>query len=146
MNVNASNSNSELECPDGYHIEARDGEGTEQCISDYNPCEDDGVHYLNIEDVCVSNRLCADSDFPKPYGCTVREKPETLEIDCKSMPDHSFCTGENGRGGSPFCDLPSHPGSCSDRNDTPENYCVNYQDGKWNFCENADICDDDKSY
>ncbi|MFZ0556674.1 MAG: hypothetical protein WAM26_15450 [Nitrososphaeraceae archaeon] len=22
------------------------------------------------------------------------------------------CTGENGRGGSPFCDLPPYPGSC----------------------------------
>ena len=29
--------------------------------------------------------------------------------------------------------------------DTPENYCVNYQDGKWNFCANADICDDEGS-
>lgn len=27
-----------------------------------------------------------------------------------------------------FCDNPSHSGPCYDRNDNPEEYCVNYRD------------------
>lgn len=68
------------------------------------------------------------------------------EVDCNSP----LCTGEKWRGGSIFCDEYAQVtgsriaiGGCYDRNDNPEEYCVNYQDGKQNFCENTDICDDE---
>ena len=55
------------------------------------------------------------------------------EVDCNSP----LCTGEKWRGGSIFCDEYAQVtgsriaiGGCYDRNDNPEEYCVNYQDGK----------------
>ena len=44
----------------------------------------------------------------------------------------------------PFCDDPSNPGSCYDRNDNPEEYCLKYDDQ--DFCELiGDLCDEDGS-
>jgi hypothetical protein len=73
-------------------------------------------------------------------------------VDCDVDPDNSLCNGQDGRHGHIFCDVYAGItgsriayGGCYERNDTPENYCVNYLDGNWNFCENADICDDEGS-
>ena len=44
-----------------------------------------------------------------------------------------------------FCDHPSNPGGCYDRNDNPEEFCVNHQQYT-TFCEViGDICDDNKT-
>jgi hypothetical protein len=141
---NESNDDVNLACPQGYHIEARDGKGTEQCIID-DDMQCPPAHYLNTNDQCVDNRACAFTK-PKPYECAVPEKPKSLDIDCDKNPDHAFCTGEKGRDGLPFCDLPSHPGSCYDRNDNPESYCANYGEKDSDFCELiGEICDDERN-
>jgi hypothetical protein len=67
------------------------------------------------------------------------------KVDCDANPNHPYCTGEKGRDGGPFCDLPSHPGSCYDRNDNPEEYCTTYPYDS-DFCELIEnVCDADGS-
>lgn len=62
------------------------------------------------------------------------------EVDCNNEPNSPLCTGEKGRGGSIFCDEYAGLtgsriayGGCYDRNDNPEEYCINYQDDKRNL-------------
>ena len=44
-----------------------------------------------------------------------------------------------------FCDHPSNPGSCYDRNDNPEEFCANHGAQYPKFCEIiGEICDDSK--
>jgi hypothetical protein len=43
-----------------------------------------------------------------------------------------------------FCDHPSNPGSCYDRNDNPEEFCVKYPEYDV-FCDLIDICDENGS-
>jgi hypothetical protein len=45
----------------------------------------------------------------------------------------------------PFCDHPSNPGGCYDRNDNPEEFCIQYPEYT-DFCEVIrDLCDEDGS-
>lgn len=44
-----------------------------------------------------------------------------------------------------FCGHPSHPGSCYDRNDNPEEFCILHPEFT-DFCEViGDLCDEDGS-
>ena len=135
---------SNKECPKGYHE-------NELCVIDYNPCEDDGIHYLNTNDVCVSNLFCVSN--PNTHEYTLPSKPHTLSmVDCDEKPDSSLCNGERGVEGSIFCDVQyqetGKKSSCYDRNDNTHDYWKHYEGKDPEFCAmieegNEEICLDD---
>ena len=65
------------------------------------------------------------------YICDNEEGKDVPECEEYREEKNSDATTDNDispTGVGYFCDHPSNPSSCYDRNDDPEEYCVNYQD------------------
>ena len=138
-------------CPDGYHT--TDGDETGQCYPNSNDCSDANV---TINGILLNFVLRTGDDSANPYNTCI--DPRSL---CEIEPDHGICkliesvdpaetnsddTMVNDippdREGL-FCDHPSNPGGCYDRNDNPESFCANYGAQYSKFCELIEpICDD----
>jgi len=135
--------------------------GTEQKCSDlrgYNNGEmnvctpigcPDGYHN-NFEwedNVCYSNEIDCQDDWvlvKGAYGDTCEPSSmHTYLVYASVNSDGDMINDIPPDGEGYFCDHPSNPGSCYDRNDNPEYFCVNnpqYTD----FCEIIEpICDDE---
>ena len=142
-------------CPEDYHT--TDGDETGQCYPNSNNCTDAS---LIINGKQVYYVLRTGDDSPNPYDtCT---DPRTV---CETEPDHEVCKlilidsvdldkinsddtiindiPPDGIG--LFCDHPSDPGGCYDRNDNPESFCANFGAQYPKFCDIiGEICDDSK--
>jgi hypothetical protein len=90
------------------------------------------------------------SKCPEGYSRTDDgDQCQLKEVQCDETPDDPLCNGERGRRGNIFCDIQYQEGgsgTCYDRNDNPEEYCLTYKDdNNWFFCTKENICDEDGS-
>lgn len=143
-------------CQEGYH--GVDEDETGLCYPNDEGCGDHGPYVL-IEgergDHCaLLYYICDEAEHRGEDYCIeyCKENPDRLSCVLKDM-NVSVSINSDGDtnndippdGEGLFCDHPSDPGGCYDRNDNPESFCVNYQQYT-DFCEIiGEICDDGKS-
>jgi hypothetical protein len=128
----------ECECPEGYH--SREDDETGQCYPDSEGCEWDGYAMIERED--GEGNTCR-TLYSLCHTEKGRDVPECEEWREERNNDDTIENDIPPDGVGYFCDNPSHSGSCYDRNDNPEYFCVNNPQYT-KFCEIiGPICDEE---